>query len=377
MTVAQRTRLDELQALVTNRLDLAALGARRMAAILGDVPSTYAKSPRLWNAAFAAMELPATYVPLDIPPGRLPTVVQVLREHDAFVGGSVTVPYKAQIMPLLDEVDPMAARIGAVNVIVRTTEGRLIGHNTDGLAGVRALTEEVLAGSPPPLERLSGARVLLIGSGGAAQAMAFHLWEWLGEGELVLANRTREHAESLIERLASMRPGRMAAIDEGAIPRRAPEMDLVINATTKGQAGIRTLANGRVTTLEPYSALAPADPASLSEREAASGAAFFNAWYRRSASDVQRNQAQSLALCARVPRETVCYDLVYAPLETVFLRHARWSGHRTLNGKAMNVAQAVEAFARYVCREWLIQQGRDPDELYRRVALAMAEAWAR
>ncbi len=377
MTVTQRTWVDELQALVTNRLDPAALGERRFAAILGDVPSTYAKSPRLWNAAFAALGLPAAFVPLDIPPGRLPEVVRALRERDAWLGGSVTVPYKTQIIPLLDAVEPMAARIGAVNVVVREADGRLVGHNTDGRAGVRALTDDVLPGSPPPLERLAGARVLLIGGGGAAQAMACHLWEALGDGELLIATRARQQAEHLIQRLAAMRPGRLAAIDDAEISHRAPGMDLVVNATLKGQAGIRTLSDGRRTTLEPYSALAPAAPAAVAATEGSDEGAFFEAWYRGSSADLWQNQERSLALCARLPRQTLCYDIIYAPPETVFLRHARWSGHRTLNGKAMNVAQAVDAFTRYVCRDWLRDFGRDPDDAPRQVAHAMAEAWGR
>ena len=377
MTVTQQTWLEGLQALVTNRLDLATLGSRRVAAILGDAPSTYATSPRLWNAAFTALGWEAEFVPLDVPVGRLPDVVQLLRAQETFLGGSVTTPYKAAIMPLLDDVDPMAARIGAVNVLARAADGRLTGYNTDGPAGVQALTQEVVPGRAPPLQRLSGAKALVMGSGGAAQALAVHLWEALGDGELLIANRTRPQAEGLVQRLAAMRPGRLAAIDDAGILRRAPEMDLVINATTKGQAGIRTLPDGRRATLEPYSALAPAAPAALPAMEVLADRAFLESWYRASAADIERNHAQSLALCARLPRETVCYDLIYAPLETVFLRHARWSGHRTLNGKAMNLAQAVTAFARHVCRAWLEAQGAATPEGHGRIAQAMAEAWAR
>ena len=374
-SITERTWLDELQLLITNRLDHAALRGRRLCAILGDVPSTYAKSPSLWNAAFRALQLEATYVPLDVPQDRLRAVVQTLRASEAFLGGSVTVPYKAAIIPLLDEIDPLTARIGAVNVIVRTEDGKLIGYNTDGLGGVRALTREILPGQRPPVRDLSRARVLLIGAGGAAQALAFHLWDQMPHGELVIANRTRASAEALVQRLTALRAGHLVALDEQEIGARAPSMELIINATVKGQAGIRKLASGEWLCLEPYSCLGPAHPTTL--EPPASAEAFQGVWYRASASDIQENHQRSLEICARLPREAVCYDIIYAPLETTFLRHARWSGHATLNGKTMNVAQALEAFTRYVCRHWLEREHGDLAEAAREVGRAMGDAWAR
>jgi len=374
MTLAQ-TWLEALQALVTNRLDHAALEGADLAAIIGDTPSTYAKSPRLWNAAFRAMGWHAAYIPLDVPQGQLSHLLQALRGSEQFMGGSVTVPYKTEILPLLDEVDPMAARIGAVNVVTRARDGRLIGYNTDGLAGVQALAGDVIAGHRRPCERLAGARVLLIGSGGAARAVGVSLWDLLGDGELVIANRSRPSAEDLVQQLAQMRPGHLSAIGQEAMAARAPQMDVIINATVKGQAGIRRLADGQRTCLEPYSALAPAQPAGVADDEAKSDQAFHEIWLRRSQPDISRNQERSLELCARLPQRTVCYDLIYAPLETTFLRHARWSGYVTLNGKRMNIVQAVEAFVRYVCRERLREAGMEMSQAYQRVAQVMADVW--
>ena len=368
MPAVQQTWLSELQSLITNPLDQERLQGRRLAGILGDVPSTYAKSPKLWNAAFQALDLPATYVPLDIPQGRLRDVMRALRAGEPFLGGSVTVPYKQAIIPLLDEVDPLAARIGAVNVILRTAEGRLIGYNTDGLGGVEALQ---------PHAELSAARVLLIGAGGAGQALAFFLWDRMVKGELVLANRNAASAGQLAERLRAMRPGRVSAIGEGDVGHHAPQMDIVMNATVKGQAGVRTLADGRWTCLEPYSALASAVPAQLPPAPAGQEPAFLEAWYRASLDDIRRNHDASLSMCAQLPRSALCYDIIYAPLETVFLRHARWSGRRTLNGVAMNIAQAVEAFTRYVCRAWLSELALSTSDGHERVRKAMTEVWGK
>lgn len=376
MRVVQETWLAELQTLITNRLDVDALHGKRVGGILGDAPSTYARSPRLWNAAFRALGLEAVYVPLDVPQGRLRDVIQALRASEAFLGGSVTVPYKAAVIPLLDEIDPLAAQIGAVNVIARTPEGRLIGSNTDGLGGLRALIAPIVPGSHPCMPELAQARVLLLGAGGAAQAVAFTFWKQMTQGELVVANRTRANAEALAQRLASMRAGQVRAIAEDAVPHEAPKMDLILNATVKGQGGIRTLADGCWTCLEPFSALAPASPEPLAPLPG-EGRAFLEAWYRTSLTAIQRNQQRSLEVCGTLPRTTVCYDIIYAPLESVFLRHARWSGHPTLNGKAMNIVQAVEAFVRYVCRDWLAQLGFEDSQAYARVGQAMAEEWAK
>lgn len=376
MTTTQDTWLEELQRLVTNPLDVAALQGKRIAAILGDTPSTYAKSPRLWNAAFAALGLEAVYVPFDVPQDQLSQVIQLLRCSDAFLGGSVTVPYKVAVIPLLDELDPLAERIGAVNVIAREADGRLVGYNTDGLGGLRALTSPAAGGSQPLFPDLSRARVLLLGAGGAAQALAFSLWDQMLQGELIIANRTQPQAQHLVERLAGTRSGRLTAIDEGMIVHHLPHVDLVINATVKGQGGIRTLRDGRWTCLEPYSALGPAHPEVLAGTPGAEEA-FREDWYRKSVGDIQRNQEVSLVSCSRLPRPTVCYDIIYSPLETVFLRHARWSGHPTLNGRMMNLAQAAEAFTRFVCRPWLRQVGPDHPTTHERVLCAMATEWDR
>lgn len=374
---AQQAWRAELQGLVTNPADVPAPGDGRLAAILGDVPSTYAKSPSLWNAAFGALALPARYVPLDIPRAHLARVVRCLRAAEAFLGGSVTVPYKAEIIPLLDEVDPLASRIGAVNVIERTAEGRLIGHNTDGSAGVRALTTRLVPGITPPLADLADHRALLIGAGGAGQALACALWDRLGSGELVIASRTRERADALAACLSGFRAGRVSAVAEADLGARIGEMDLIVNASVKGQAGLRTLPDGRRTCLEPYSALAAASPAALPADAGGEERAWLARWWAGSADDIRENQARSVALCEMIRPEAVCYDIIYAPRETVFLRQARLSGHRTLNGVAMNVGQAVDAFVDYVCRDWLGAQGLATPEGRGRIAQAMVEQWGR
>lgn len=367
MVQAETTWLRDLQALVSNPLPLDQLKDRWFAAIIGDTPSQYAKSPVIWNAGFKALEIEALFVPLDVAPDRLDQVVEHLRQGEKVLGFSVTVPYKNQILSYLDELEPLAARIGAVNTVLRCAPGRLIGTNTDAVGALRALTQEVLPGVAPLVPTLQNKRVLFIGAGGAAQAVACAMWEQMAGGELTLVNRTAETAQNLLKRLGPIRSEKLRTVDESQMEEIAPQVDLVINASTKGQAGFRNL--------EPYSALAPAHPVVLSALEAKDAALVQEKWFRQSWKDIQENHARSLRFCARLPAPAACFDLVYAPLETVFLRHARWSGHRTANGKGMNIAQALEAFFHKVCRPLLEEKNFYTPAIQQKLVQAMTEVW--
>jgi shikimate dehydrogenase len=121
------------------------------------------------------------------------------------------------VLPYLDELDPVAARIGAVNTVVQTN-ARLIGYNTDWMGAVRALEERL---------SLHGARVLLLGAGGAARAIAFGLRD--RAARITVANRTGAKAEQLARAVGASVTEWIDALD-------VSPYDVVINATTLGQA---------------------------------------------------------------------------------------------------------------------------------------------
>jgi shikimate 5-dehydrogenase len=166
--------------------------------------------------------------------------------------------------------------------------------------------------------------------------------------------------------------GNTEAIVDADIAKAAATVDLVVNATTKGQAGLRKSALG-ATCLEPYVALAAANPAWVSD--AGGDAHILAQWYAASTDDIIANQRAGAELIGAVPGGTAFVDLVYAPLETAMLRLARWSGHRTLNGKRMNIAQAVDAFANRVMGRHLVSAGWRGDELYTRAFDEMTRVW--
>jgi shikimate dehydrogenase len=129
-------------------------------AVLG-WPVTHSRSPAMHNAAFAALGIDAAFVALAIPPESLHHAVAGLAAG-RFLGASVTVPHKEAVLALCDRVEPLAARIGAVNCLV-FDDGRVIGHNTDAGGFVDSLVE---AGVD-----VAGRRAVLLGAGGAARAV--------------------------------------------------------------------------------------------------------------------------------------------------------------------------------------------------------------
>ncbi|MDP6380280.1 MAG: shikimate dehydrogenase [Phycisphaerae bacterium] len=134
-------------------------------------PVGHSMSPAIHNAAFAECGIDAVYLPLLVECD--PAVfIRAFRDLD-FSGYSVTIPHKQTSMPALDEIEPVARRIGAINTVVRRSGGVLFGTNTDWTAGMAS----IVASLPDP-DWLRGKRAMLLGSGGLGRAMAFGLREY-------------------------------------------------------------------------------------------------------------------------------------------------------------------------------------------------------
>jgi shikimate dehydrogenase len=269
------------------------LETARYAAILGLRPSAGARSPTLWNAAFAAAGMDARMYPFDVTPEILAPLVAALKADARFLGGACAVPHKTALLPLLDELEPEARKIGAVNCIYRR-DNRLVGANTDGAGALPAL--DTLAGG------LAGKRVTVIGLGGAGRAVAVYL---AGAAQAVaLVNRNIPAAEEV----AALLP------NAGVAPFPAAgsllqQTDVLVNCTSLGS----NLFPG-VTPL--------------------------------STADGDQNLAESRIALAALPDDAIVFDIVYQPRETPLLALAAARGLRTLNGEPMNLEQAVLAFGR-------------------------------
>jgi shikimate dehydrogenase len=188
-------------------------GRTRLVGLVGN-PVAESLSPKMHNAAFAARGLDFAYVPLPVEAGRLENAVAGLVAL-GFAGGNVTIPYKTQVIAFCDELDPFAERAGSVNTLV-IRDGRVHGSSSDGEAVVGAI-------------EVAGVRVLLLGAGGAAQAVAASLVD-TGAASITIAARDPERAHALALRLRALAQTTELRVAE-SWPPQGEEADVVVNCT--------------------------------------------------------------------------------------------------------------------------------------------------
>lgn len=244
-------------------------------------PVAHSRSPNIHNHWIAEHGLRGAYVLLPVEPGRLAQALRALPVL-GFAGCNLTIPHKVAAMALVDSVDPVARRIGAINTVVVQPDGSLAGFNNDGFGYIQSLLHEV------PGWRADAGPVAVMGAGGAARAVLVALAEQ-GAREIRLCNRSPHRAEQMaVEFGAPVRAvpweQRHAALEEAA---------LLVNTTSQGMSGQSEL---------------------------------------------------DLSLNA-LPRNALVSDLVYVPLVTPLLAAARARGNPTVGGLGMLLHQARPAFA--------------------------------
>ncbi|MEE3805836.1 MULTISPECIES: shikimate dehydrogenase [Lysinibacillus] len=251
-------------------------------AVMGD-PIEHSKSPAMHNAWFEDMSIDATYIPLHVPSDQLESAVAGLKTLGAS-GWNVTIPHKTAIIPYLDELDELAQKMGAVNTVVRTKEGKLKGYNTDGIGFVRSLEEAVgVSRKDKP--------VLLVGAGGAARGIAFAMQQQ-GYHHLTIANRTVANAQAIID---EMDMGRAMSLQEAE--ETLADFSIIVQMTSAG------LATGNFSM-----------PFSLD----------------------------------RLAKGAIVADIVYNPLMTPFLQAAEEKGATIVTGLGMFVHQGAIAFEHWL-----------------------------
>lgn len=248
--------------------------------VIGD-PVRHSKSPVMLNRAFREAGLNGAYAAFHVTPERLEQAIAGLRGL-GFRGLNVTIPHKVAVMSFLDEIDPGAQVIGAVNTIVNEN-GRLIGYNTDGIGYVRSLKEE----AEP---ELTGQTIVVLGAGGASRGI---VWALLQEKPkmIYLTNRTFDKAEQLAATFGTNTP--ISAIPWAQLQEVCVAADVVINTTSVG--------------MSPNTDAVPIEPA----------------WLKPGA---------------------VASDLIYNPLITAFLQGAEKRGCRIHGGLGMFIYQGAYAF---------------------------------
>ena len=193
-------------------------------AVIGD-PVAHSVSPAMQNAAFMAAGMDERYGKYHVKPEELAEFVEFARHN--LNGFNATVPHKAALIPLLDEIAPAALAANSVNTVM-VRNGRLYGDSTDGYGLESALFEAFKL-------NIKGSRIVILGAGGAAQATAFEFVERKA-AELTIVNRTRSKAEALAEHLAGKGTVLTALGNDEAdkIAAAVAGADVVIQATSSG-----------------------------------------------------------------------------------------------------------------------------------------------
>ena len=265
-------------------------GTTKVFALIGD-PVGHTMSPAMHNAAFEELGLDYIYLPFHVKAHELADAVSGLRALNVN-GFNVTIPHKVSIIPVLDEVDPIAGKIGAVNTVVND-DGKLTGYNTDASGFLRALLEQ---GIDP-----AGKNIVILGAGGASRAISYILSD--NDARLTVLNRWQEldWAVELAGRIGRDLGKEVRAMELTAenLSDVLAEADILVNATSVG--------------MTPDDNSSPV-PAGLLK----SGLTVF--------------------------------DIVYNPVRTRLLAEAAASGARTVGGVDMLAWQGALAFEKWTGR---------------------------
>jgi len=243
-------------------------------------PVAHSRSPVIHNHWLAQYGIPGRYVLFPVPPEKLEAAVRGIAAL-GLRGCNVTTPHKQAIFPLLDRVDDLARRIGAVNTVVVEHDGTLTGFNNDGNGFIQSLRDA------DPRWRPDTGPITVLGAGGAARAVVASLAAQ-GAREIRVTNRTRDKAREIADAVGSVVKVVPWEVRDEALDGIA----LLANATTLGMAGKPSL---------------------------------------------------DIAL-DRLPLRALVGDLIYVPPETPLLAAARARGNVTVNGLGLLLNQARPAF---------------------------------
>ncbi len=257
----------------------------RVCCLIGD-PVAHSISPAMHNTAFKALNLDYVYLPFRVKAESLTGAIKGMRALD-IAGFNVTIPHKIAVMPLLDQLDPLAEKIGAVNTVLNE-KGVLKGFNTDGTGFLAALKKN---GIVP-----DGKKVVLLGAGGAARAIAFSLAESVAH--LAILNRREEYdwavnlATSIVIK-CHRKDVAALELNEKSLRNELKDADILVNATPLGMTP-----------------------------------------------DIEDTPVSGEYLKAGL----TIFDIIYNPIETRLTREAKAAGLKTISGLEMLVMQGALAF---------------------------------
>ena len=243
-------------------------------------PVMHSRSPLLHNYWMRQHGLAGTYVPLAIEPDKLPAALRALPAF-GFAGCNLTIPHKQAAMAVVDSVDDVAKRIGAISCVTVGSDGSLAGSNNDCFGFIENLKQAV------PGWRADAGPAVVLGAGGGARAVCYAL-ALAGAKEIRVINRTLERAQGLADEFGQP----LTALAWNKRNDALSDAALIVNTTSLGMVGQPTL-------------------------------------------DLRLDAA---------PKSALAYDIVYVPLETPFLAAARARGLKTVDGLGMLLHQGRPAW---------------------------------
>ena len=265
-------------------------GYTRLAAVVAN-PIRHSISPFIHNSAFEATHTNGVYLAWEVDATELAETVANIRRYQMY-GINLSMPYKEQVIPYLDQLSEEACLIGAVNTVVNR-EGTLIGYNTDGKGFFKSL----------PSFKISGKRMVLLGAGGAAKAiLAQAILDGVSQISVFVRSASMEKTRPYLEKLQNetgFKADLFALEDVSELQARITDSDLLVNATSVGMDG--------------KSAPVPSN--------------------------------------LFLPKDLLVADVIYQPFETPFLKWARNQGNHAFNGLGMLLYQAAEAFQLWTGKE--------------------------
>lgn len=258
-------------------------------------------SPIMQTTAFHKLNLDYHYGVMDVTPRMLPNLIASIRSLN-FRGANVTIPYKQDVMPLIDEISEEAKIIGAVNTIVNNN-GRLVGYNTDAHGVYLALEQYA--------EQIKNNHTVIFGAGGAARATVYAVAKFFAPKRIMIVNRTLENARTMVEEFTpKFRLTKFFYTNENETTLREIEVaSLIINTTSVG--------------MKPAIDATPL-PANVA---------------------LQKGQ--------------IVFDIVYNPIETLFIKQAADAGAKTVSGIEMLLGQGAKAFELFTHHEFPLQDARE------------------
>lgn len=271
---------------------MAAEQSYKLAGVMG-WPVAHSRSPVIHNHWIAEHGLKGAYVLLPVQPVQIESALRSLPVL-GFAGCNLTIPHKVAALNVVDRVDPLAQRIGAINTIVVEPDGSLTGKNTDGYGYIQSLRD-----AQPAWKATTGPAVVL-GAGGAARAVIVGLID-SGASEIRLTNRSWAKAHDMAQEFG----GPVRAIPWEDRHDALAGAALLVNTTNQGMHGEAAL-------------------------------------------DLRLD---------KLPEHALVSDIIYVPLETPLLEAARLRGHMTVNGLGMLLNQARPAFAAWFGVEPAITAG--------------------